>query len=466
MVIPGFIGGSYALESLSSDIQRAINLYPSLIESGSGEGPARMRQIPGLSRFASLGAEIRALYETNGRLFAAAGSTLYELDRAAASTAYGTLVTSTGPVDMAANTTQLIIVDGGYGYTKTLTSGSAARITSSAFYGSNRVGFIDGYALFNRPDTGQFYATAINDAQSLDANDYATAEASPDNLISLLVDHREVWLFGRDTTEIWVDNPNGADFPFERMQSAFIEVGCIAPFSAQKIDETVIWLSKEGVVWMAQGYRPKPISDEFVCKKLQALTDLSGARAFTLRIDDHPMYAFNVDGLDTTLVYDIATQKWHEWAELVDGEYTPHRATCYAFAFGKHLVGDADGNVYQLDPEANDNDGDVLVRDRIFYQPQQKQGWEFYSALEIEADTGKGKPDGTAPSIQMRYSNDKGATFTDFRTVSMGAIGERFARAVFGRSNLGRARGGRRVWHIRFTDDSAFSPVSASVEVS
>ena len=40
------------------------------------------------------------------------------------------------------------------------------------------------------------------------------------------------------------------------------------------------------------------------------------------------------------------------------GGYKQHRATGYLYAFGKCLVGSADGRMYTLDPLANSQAGD------------------------------------------------------------------------------------------------------------
>jgi len=34
---------------------------------------------------------------------------------------------------------------------------------------------------------------------------FAAAEGSPDNLVTLIVDHREIWLFGTNSVEVWYD---------------------------------------------------------------------------------------------------------------------------------------------------------------------------------------------------------------------------------------------------------------------
>ena len=216
-----------------------------------------------------------------------------------------------------------------------------------------------------------------------------------------------------------------------------------------------------GIVWKLAGYTPVRVSTQAIEEALQSVTDTSGAVAYTYQQDGHSFYCLNVPGLNTTLCYDVASNAWHERAELVTGEYAQHRGQFHAYAYGKHLVGAADGKIYQYDPDVNTNAGDVLLRDRISpHQATATYTKNEFSLLQVDCTVGAGLPDGSAPSLMMRYSNDGGGSWGNWRTVSAGAIGERRARAIFRR--LGMAYD--RVWQIRFTEDAPFAIVGANVE--
>ena len=69
----------------------------------------------------------------------------------------GTLLTKSGPVSIADNGTIAAIVDGNYGYTMNLATSVVELITSESFNGgANIVQFLDGYFVFNRPNTQVF----------------------------------------------------------------------------------------------------------------------------------------------------------------------------------------------------------------------------------------------------------------------------------------------------------------------
>ena len=457
------VGPSYNLEVRKADVQRSINLFPVVTESGTAKAPAILQSVPGLSLFSTLGSEVRGGHVVGDRCFVVAGATLYELDSAGTATSRGTLGSSSGAVDMAHGNTQLVMVDGSNGYALTLSSNTFQTIGGN-FYGSTRVAFIDGYFVFIRPDTGQFYWSAIDDATNLGALDFATAEGSPDDMVSILADHRELWLFGESTTEVWINT--GSEAVFERNAGAFMEHGCAAAFSAQKMDNTVFWVGKDengsGVVYRAQGYSPVKISTKAIDEQLQRSTDISGARAYTYQQDGHSFYVLNVPGLDTTLVYDVASGAWHERAELVDGEYEPHRGNFHVYAFSKHLIGAEDGKVYWYDTTKKTNNGDTRVLDRISPHAAAPDLRDIrFNLLELDCTVGKGKGDGSEAFVMLRYSNDGGESWTGWRTASLGAIGQRNTRARFLRCGMSRDR----VWHIRVTDDVEFAIVGANVEV-
>ena len=458
------VGPSYQLRVRKADVQRSVNMFPSVVESGTGKAPAILQSIPGLTLFASLGAPIRGLFTAKGRLYAVAGSGLKELSSAASITNRGTIGSTTGAVGMAENLNQLIITDGTNGYVSPFTTNALAQITGTGWLGSVKVSVLDGYAIFVKPDSQIFYISSVDDATILNVLNFASAEGSPDNIVTQVADHGQLFLFGASSIEIW-DDTGGTDFPFKRNSGARIETGCAAAFSVRKLDNTVYWLGQDergsGIVWKMNGYTPVRVSTQAIEEVLQGVSSLSGAIAYTYQQDGHSFYCLNVPGLPTTWCFDVASGNWHERAELASGEYAQHRGQFHTFAFGKHLIGSADGNIYAYDPNVNTNAGDPLVRDRVSpHNALPNYAKVPYASLQVDCIVGKGKPDSAAPSLMMRYSDDGGESWKNWRTASMGAIGQRKARTIYRR--LGEARD--RIWQIRCTDDTPLAIVGANVE--
>jgi hypothetical protein len=456
-----FVGPSYSLALRKADIQRSINMHLVGLEA-PGKAPFVLQSIPGLTLFTDLGAPVRGMLSTNDRTFVVAGQTLWEVFRNGTSTNRGTLASLSGPVEMTFGISQLVIVDGDNGYVLVLSSNVFSRITSDAFYGSDTVSFLDNFFLFVRPDTGEFYISAINDATTLDALDFATAESQPDDLVAIVAVQRRLLLLGAISTEVWFDSGN-VDFPFER-EGATIEVGCMAPHSVREVDNSVFWIGRDkngaGIVYRLNGYQAQRISSQGVEQAIQR-ADLASAVAYCYQENGLTFYAINAPGLSSTWVYEISTGSWHERTDLDElGQYAPHRAVCHTYAFGRHVLGGADGALYFLDSDVRTNAGDPLVRERISpHSATPSLTYAYFDAFHLDCTTGDA-PQDADPHVELFFSDDSGATWSDAIQRSTGKVGERFARVTWRR--LGRARD--RVWKLRFSDVARFDIVNVQIE--
>jgi len=346
--LAGFIGGSHTNQSVSADAQRCVNLYPEMNEVGTGkEGDVGcLIGTPGLKLYGTVGStgSVRGAFTaSNNVLYVVILDTFYRVNSNNTLDTLGTLQTTSGIVSMADNGLQIFVVDGSNGYIFTIGLGLFQDVTDPDFVGADKVTFQDGFFILNKPGTAQFYITSLYDGFNIDSLDFATAEGAPDKLISLLSDHRELWLFGEASIEVYFNSGN-PDFPFERIEGAYIEQGCLATHSVAKLSGNVFWLGSDrsggAVIFSASGYVPTRISTHAVELSLQALSDLTGAVAFTYQQEGHEFYVLNVPGLNTTWVYDTTTQFWHERAFLNNGVLERHRAGVHSYAYGKHIVGD------------------------------------------------------------------------------------------------------------------------------
>lgn len=450
------VGPSYTLSTRKADIQRSVNMHLVGLET-PGKAPFIMDSVPGLNLFASLGAPVRGIIQAANRLFVAAGSTLYEISSTGFVNPLGTLSSTTGVVSMAYGLTQLVVVDGSNGYVLTLATNAFQRITAAGFYGSNRVRFLDNYFLFVHPGTQQFYISAINDATSEDPLDFASAESQPDNLVTLEVDHSEIWLFGTQTTEVWFDS-GAADFPFQRNRGASIEIGCQAAHSVQKLDNSVFWIGQDingsGIVFRSQGFQAQRISTQAIEQQLQASTDLSAAVAYSYQDRGLSFYCVNAPGLTSTWCYEVSTGTWHERCDLdTFGNFAQSRVQNYAFCFGQRIVGGADGNLYTLSHTTYTNYLDPLVRLRVTpHDAVPGRMIQFFNAFYLDCTTGEAGL-GIDAYVELSWSKDSGASWSNPVLRSIGRTGQRFSRLLW--TLLGSARD--RVWRMRFSGNAPFS---------
>jgi hypothetical protein len=464
---PGFIGPSYTLRSVNVDMQRSVNLYPEIHELGGGKNGevASLVGTPGLLLKQTLGSgPIRGTHSVNNRLFVVSGNKLYESVSYLVALELGTISTSTGIVSMADNGLELCIVDGSHGYILTLATNAFQEIVQDGFEGGTRLAFMDGYFITNRPGTRQFYFSNLYDGLTWDALDVASKEGSPDNLVSVLADHRELWLFGERTSEVWF-NSGDPDLPFSRISGAFMEHGIAAAHSAQKIDNSVYWLAQDAngnaMVMRANGYQPARASTFAVEQALRKATNFSGATAWTYQEGGHSFYCLNVPGLDSTWCLDIATGLWHERTSVKDGVESRNRVGSHVFFGGLHIVGDYEnGNLYELSETTYTDNLEPIIRLRTTPHTNATGERVFFSKAQIDMETGAGidgAGQGSDPQVMLQWSDDGGHTWGNEHWRSAGKIGEYKRRVIWNR--LGSARD--RVWKLKISDPVKVVLISA-----
>lgn len=459
-----FLGPSYTLANRSASIQRAVNLYLSKVEAAD-KAQYILQSVPGLITRATVTGEFRGAIETNDRAFVVYGATLYEVAADYTMTSRGTLLTSTGPVSMAYGLSQVAMVDGGCGYVFTLATNVFAQITASAFSGANTVDFSDNYFILSKDRSGQqFQITAINDASTIDALDFASSESAPDDLVGHIAVQAGILLFGTLTCELWV-NTGASDFPFERSRGSGFQVGLMASASLKLVDNSPMWIGRDksgaGLVYRLAGGQPSRISTQAIEQALQASTDLTQARAWVYQDKGLTFYAINAPGLTSTWVYEISTGAWHERCDLDSlGQLAAGRVTGALFAFSKHLCGDANGKLYEWDANTYTNAGDVLVRQRVSpHDAIPGRMRQFFASFWLDATAG-GAGQGIDPQVELSYSDDAGKSWSNNLTRSLGRVGEIFARLLWTR--LGSSRD--RVWSVRCSANAPFSINAAGAQ--
>lgn len=463
------VGGSYAHDSLPFDAQTCVNLFP---EGGGKNSKAAgiLRRRPGLSLFATISGigAIRGMYETsNNRLFAVRGSALVELSTAGVVTSRGTLSTTFGPVKMTDNGEDLGIADGTSVYKLTLATNTLATVSSPNCPSTTpSLDFVDGYIFgFNPSATisgylGEFQHSDLYDLSTWDALNFYNAEGSPDALVALIANNREVWVFGSKSYEVWFSaDATVAGTLWQRIPGAFRDIGCAATNSVAKIGGTIFWLgaSAEGnaIVWMSSGYQAIQISNPPLETLISRFADLSDAIGFTYQYQGHQFYVLTFQTGDKTYQYDLATGEWSELAyrNILTGEQGRWRAICQAFFNGKNLVGDyANGNIYELSDSAYSDNSDPITWERTFPYFNDKRQIIFWESLEIGIETGVGLSSGSGsdPVVLLRWSDDGARTWSNWESKPIGAIGAYGTRVRWDR--LGYSRGNGRVYQISGSD--------------
>ena len=473
------LGSSYVARSINAADNRMVNLFPEVIPEG-GKEPGFLNRAPGLKFQQTIGTgPIRALWahQTNGSdFFVVSGTGFYKVTGLTATPTLLGTVTGTGPVSIADNGTQIFLACNPDGFIYNEVTNVFAQITDPDFPGALTVSYLDGYFVFNEPNSQKIWVTELLDGTSVDPLDFASAEGSPDGLVAVNVDHREAWLFGTDSIEVWYD-AGQTDFPLTRIQGAFNEIGCVASFSIAKLDNGLFWLGTDargqGIVYRANGYTGVRVSTHAIEYAIAQYGNISDAIAYTYQQEGHAFYVLTFPSANATWVYDVATQAWHEragWNTSL-GEFTRHRSNCQCNFGGNTVVGDFEnGNIYTLDLDVYADNGGIQKWLRSWRalptgQNNLKRTAQHSLQLDCESGTGLVTGQGSDPEIMLRFSDDGGHTWSNEHISKMGKIGEYYRRVFWRR--LGMTLKLRdRVYEVSMTDPVKTAIMGAELLIS
>jgi len=375
------VDGAYEARSVLASAQRCVNLFPEVNQLNKTLFyPQQMTNTvithyptPGLRALGTIGTgPIRGLFvASTNELYCVSGGAVYLVAANYTAAKLGNIGYATTPVSMADNGLSLVIVDGSVnGYTVDLVTHAFSQIFDDAFYGADRVDFIDTYLVFNKPGTSQFYCSTSSAVSPFDPLYFAAKTAKPDRLVAPVVMHDEVWLVGEKTTEVWYVSGDAA-FPFAKVPGAFIQHGCMAKDSIAVQNLQIYWLSQnaqgERVVLKGEGYVVDRISSHAIEADIAKYARVDDAIGFIYQQQGHQFYVLTFPSAGKTWAYDTQTDLWHERMYLINGVEDRIRANCAAAFNGLNIVGDwQNGKVYALDPDVYTDDGAPIERIRGF----------------------------------------------------------------------------------------------------
>ena len=347
--------------------------------------------------------------------------------------------------------------------------------SDGAFSGADVVDIVDNYFVYNNPGTQQWAASNIL-SPITPALSYGNKDGAPDNLVSIIVDHREVYLMGEDSSEVWVD-AGTFPFPFQRIPGTSTQHGIVAKFSVARLGNSFAYLSRnirgQSQVMLMEGYIPKRISTHAVENTL-VNQPVSDAVAFTYQLEGHEVYVISFPTLDITWAYDITTDMWHKWL-WCDNTNTYHRcrANCVAVFQNMVLVGDwQNGQIYELDPNNFTDNGQNVRRLRRAPHLVTDLQRQYFEEFQIQFQPGVGttgvsmpvdtKSTTTYPQAMLRWSNDGGSTWSREYWVTIGQEGKYKNRAIWRRMGWARDR----VYEVVVTDPVNAVIISANLKAS
>jgi hypothetical protein len=435
---------SYQLRSTPASTARLVNCYAEALPEDA-KTPVLLSRTPGIVQIAGFGpGPVGALHFALDSLFVVSGSKVYKVDSTLLSAVLLGDIGTPGNIDIDSNTSSVVIVNEPRAYYYDGTT--FGQITDADFtaLGANSVEFLDNFLLFTAPDSDVFFCADLGSATSFDALNFASAEGSPDLLVGMKVDHRQVVLLGEKSIEIW-ENIGQAGFPFARAANGFIEIGCFNGLTAVKLDNSIFWVANDYTVRRLDGATPVRVSTHAVEQFLTTVTMASG-RAFGYTQDGHLFYVLNFP--EGTFVYDATTKEWHERQTYGETNWV---AGCHAQAFGYELVGNSTSAAFGRLDASTYAEWFGIQRMEWTYQPVYADGRRaFHDRLEIICETGVGITfgQGDDPEVMLDYSDDGGITWASMPNRKLGPIGQYRQKVVWDR--LGSAQ--QRVYRAAVSD--------------
>lgn len=442
---------SYRHRSRPVSSQRMVNAYL--------ETPATAKEVPpvvssfGIASYATVGdGPMRGGCVVNGVPFVVSGKGLYRVAIDGSSTLLGS-VPGGEYVDMVGDTDEVLCVTAGEGY---LYDGSTvAQITDPDFPGAQWTEYLDGYAIIGPGDGTVYVNQTPHDFSAWNALDFASAEGAPDDVLGAIVDHRQVFLGGRETIEIW-ENTGNADFPLERSPGGFIELGLGSTFAFAKNSNTVFFYASDGTIRMLNGYDPQRVSTHAVEQAIESYAD-KACKTLTWMESGHAMVGFTWN--EGTWVYDLSTQLWHERQSYGVNRWRPAFALR---AYGSWIVGDyASNKLGTLDADTFAEWGEVLRWSATCPSINRENQFVRHQRLELVFETGVGLTtgQGSNPQAMLRFSDDGGRTWSNEHWRTVGAQGAYRTRVAWNR--LGMARD--RVYEVSVSDPVRRTLVEANL---
>lgn len=442
-----------------------VNAVPVPKDSGVSQG--FLRPSAGITEWASLSGICRGTIVWNGVLYAVNGSNLCSISSAGVETIIGSVGTDGFPVSLDYGFDDLAIASAGDLFVYNPSAGLRQNVDPDLGTVLDVI-WVDGY--FMTTDGESLVVTELGDPLAVNPLKYGSSEADPDPIVALFKMRNEAVALNRHTIEFF-DNIGGDLFPFQRIEGAQIEKGCIGKDACCLFVDAVAFLgggfNEQPSVYVGSNGNTVKISTHEVDTLLEAYTETELAQCILEARNEGSHQFLYLRLPDRTLVYDAGaseTLKLPVWFTLTTAleEFAAYRAQFFVYAYNQWLC--ADPLAARLG---------TLRRD-ISTHYGAKVRWEFgtlivynegagalFNRLELFALTGAVAL-GIDPVISTSYSID-GLSWSIPRTVSAGTQGQTSKRIVWLRQ--GRMQD-RRIQRFQGTSDAhmAFARLEAGLE--
>jgi hypothetical protein len=424
-------GPSYPSRSRPVSSQSTINFYPQISPSQKSE--IVLHSWPGETLFgAAVGAD-RGMHDMANILYRVADTSLYSVDSSGVHTSLG-VIAGTDRCIFANDGEKMYIVASGLVYEYDSTSTTLSTVTDPDIVGSIAVDFLNSQFIYTKPNL--FIISDVGDGSSASGLNAAQAESQPDDLVRAYVFDQIAYMVGEKTVEPWYNSGDGLP-PFDRIDTQIISVGTGSTYSLASTDNFMYWLGDDRQVYRTAGGQDARVTNKAVAHVFESYAVVSDAVGFTMTLEGQNFYVLSFPSANATWVLseELGENGWFQISD--DRAGGVYNASSHLYIYGKHILADStNGNLYELDLDAFDNNGTEIHRTRVLSSihggiignPGKRVQMSRFELI-IEAGVGLISGQGEDPKIMIEASYDGGKSFDHGTWMRAGRLGETNIRA-------------------------------------
>lgn len=327
--------------------------------------------------------------------------------------------------------------------------------------------FLSGRFVYVAANSNKWWYSEINDAANVTGLDFASAESTPFPIVGCDYLADNVVFFGAEAVEMW-SATSDATAPFAPNIGRGFQRGCVAIGTIQFADNALIWVGDDKTVYRV-GSSPVRISNNTIEDKISQCANPAAMTAITGIFEGHEMYVLNIPGVGS-YCYDfsrIGTQaqaygdsyqrgEWQEWDSY--GQATFRGQVSFNLGDVCYVGDNTTGDLWTMQIGAFSDAGGPFTR-KLAAFIKIETGTPRNDALVLHGVVGQGLGANGAPTVEIRWSDDQGRTFTPWRPATMGKQGAYYNRMAWPRCGVMRAPG--RLIEVRCSDqvDVVFSHI-------
>lgn len=478
--------GTYVAADPTASCKRLVNILSepvpmdSVVQELKGgdpskeSAPAYLRRWAGITPFSTnstANQPVRGMWNMQGILYAVIGHSLYSIASDGTQLFLGTGIIGSSFVRMTDNSACLVILVPNskfcYTYCPNASIGlpKFAQLTASLFLTQGAIDckFVDTYIVFLAQGGRLFYN---DDGQIVSGQNQITfttnatfpREFATDLLVGFEIDHREIFMFGLETSEGYINVGNPVGTPFSSAPQSFMEMG-VHPDAAYSIagqDSAIMWVANDKTIRRKNGQTPERISNSGIENILEH-ANLVGSYALCPNIAGHPVWIYIMPAAARTIAYDCLTSEWFELDSYGLGYW---RILSFYNSYGRQFVGDSLGSgIGYLDTSVFTEFGTNLVATFTTQPLYSEHNRIVHRRLELVMSTGQTGFSGG--NLSLKVSDDSANTFRTLPNRTLGKVGDYYIRLTW--FNIGQSRS--RVYKFSTSDPTPTFTVNITTDV-